>query len=118
MQKFLRLTATTGANRHLVIEAVKNAIDASGGWILYFRFFSNLSATINFELPRKNLLAFREAISKIDLRLNESGLIALLELADQETAPAELPEEFAATLQITFIHNEPDLRIPVPMIPG
>lgn len=118
MRKFLRLNATTKASRHLMIEAAKDAIAASGGWILDFKQFSNLSATISFELPLENLMAFRDALSKIDLQVSESGLLAIGELAEQETAPAKLPADLNATLQITFIHNEPDLRIPVPMIPG
>lgn len=118
MQNFLRLNATTKVERHQVIEAIKDAIADSGGWILDFRQFSNLSATINFELPLKNLVAFQEAVSKIGLRLNESNLLAISELAERQIAPAELPMSLNATLQITFIHDEPDLRIPVPMIPG
>lgn len=114
MQKFLRLNATTKAERHSVIESVKDAIASSGGWILDFKQFSNLSAFISFELPQKNLVAFQDEASKIGLRLNESSLLAISKLAGQPTAPAELQ----TTLQITFIHDEPDLRIPVPMIPG
>lgn len=114
MQKFLRLNATTRTDRLQVIEAVKDTIAASDGWILDFKQFSNLSATINFELSPKKLMAFRDAVSKIGVRLNESSLLAISELAEQPTAPAELH----ATLQITFIHDEPDLRIPVPRIPG
>lgn len=118
MQKFLRLNAMTKSDRHQVIEAVKDAIAVNGGWILDFRQFSNLSATINFELPLKNLMAFQDGVGKIGLRLNESSLLAISELAERQTAPAELPVSLNATLQITFIHDEPDLRIPVPMIPG
>lgn len=118
MQKLLRLNATTKASRHSMIEAVKDVIAASGGWILDFKQFSNLSATIRFELPQENLMAFRDALRKIDLQVSEPGLLAIGELAEQGTAPAELPTDLDATLQITFIHNEPDLRIPVPMIPG
>lgn len=114
MQKFLRLNATTKADRHLAIESVKEAIAYGGGWILDFKLFSNLSALISFELPQENLVTFQDALSKIGLQLNEASLQAIHDLADQQTAPAEI----SATLQITFIHNEPDLRIPVPMIPG
>jgi hypothetical protein len=35
------------------------------------------------------------------------------QLGDETTA-----SEVAGTLEITFIHNEPDLRIEVPPIPG
>ena len=114
MQKFLRLNATTKADRHLVIESVKNAIATSGGWILDFKLFSNLSAFISFELPQENLVTLPDALNEIGLQLNKAGLQAIYDLTDQQTAPAEI----SATLQITFIHDEPDLRIPVPMIPG
>lgn len=118
MRKFLRLNATTWEDRHRVIESAKDAIAGNGGWILDFKFFSNVSVMISFELPQQNIMAFRDALSKMELQLSESGLVAIGELAEQETAPAELPACLNATLQITFIHNEPDLRIPVPMIPG
>lgn len=114
MRKFLRLNATTKADRHLVIESVKNAIATSGGWILDFKLFSNLSAFISFELPQENLVTLPDALNEIGLQLNKAGLQAIYDLTDQQTAPAEI----SATLQITFIHDEPDLRIPVPMIPG
>ena len=118
MQNFLRLNATTRGDRNSVIESVKDAIADSGGWILDFRQFSNLSATISFEFPLGNAGRFREALSKIDCQLTKLSLFELSKLAEQETVSAELSVSLNATLQITFIHDEPDLRIPVPMIPG
>lgn len=118
MQKILRLNASTRSNRHQMIEAAKDAIATSGGWILDFTMSSNLSVNIHFELAAEKMVTLRDTLSKIDLQFNESSLLAISEMAELETAPAMLPVHLAATLQITFIHNEPDLRIAVPMIPG
>lgn len=114
---FLRLNATTSGERHRMIELAKDAIAASGGWILDFTMFSNVSICFNFELPFNAVARLRDALAAIELRLSEASTQAFEEFAgktEQGTPPAELK----ASLQITFIHREPDLRIPVPMIPG
>lgn len=114
MQKFLRLNGTTKNDRHQVIEAVKDAIAVNGGWILDFTQFSNLSICFRFELPREKVAMLGSALSEANLQLSESATLAIRELTGEEVGATDL----LATLQITFVHDEPDLRIPVPMIPG
>jgi len=116
-RKFLQLNATSRGPRHQIIELAKDAITASGGWIIDFRLFSNLSICINFELPFDQVGRLRDALAEIDMRLSDAGfqtLEALAGITNQDGQPAEL----MGSLQITFIHDDPDLRIPVPMIPG
>lgn len=125
-QKFLRLNATTHGDRHRMIELAKDAIGASGGWILDFTIFSNVSICLNFELQLGNVARLREALEQTELQLSDASLQALDGLAgsaERQVHPVSSPSinsptDVIASLQITFIHNEPDLRIPVPMIPG
>jgi len=116
-RKFLQLNAMTRGQRHQIIELAKDAITASGGWIMDFKFFSNASICINFELSSNQVARLHEALAEIDLRLSEASFQSLEELAGI-TSQGGQPAELMASLQITFIHDEPDLRIPVPMIPG
>lgn len=115
-RKFLQLNATTRSPRHQVIELAKDAITAGGGWILDFTLFSNVSICLNFELPVNQVNRLRDALLTTDLWWSESSLQAFEDFA----APSlqEEPPDLRGTLQITFIHDEPDLRIPVPMVPG
>ena len=99
---------------------VERAILESGGWILDFKQFSNVSICINFEVPAKNIGKLRRALEAIDLRLtseSNEALASLIRPDDQPFAASE-QRDVSGTLQITFIHNEPDLRRHVPAIPG
>lgn len=116
-RKFLQLNATTRADRHQMIELGKDTITSSGGWILDFKLFSNVSICINFELPDHNVAAFRDRLVAAEWRLDERSLQAL-EVFTEPAGQGSAPMDLIGTLQITFVHEEPDLRIPVPMIPG
>lgn len=116
MQKPLRLSAVTRADRHRMIEAAKDAIGAGGGWILDFRLFSNLSINIVFELPNRRAADLLVRLEALDWKFDEEGRRDLL--ACNEQAATIEPYDIGGTLQITFIHDQPDLHIPVPAIPG
>jgi hypothetical protein len=81
--------------------------------------FSNVSVCFSLELPRSNVRQLREALEATELHLtreSDSSLSSLLEhLSD---ANGSKGPDIPGTLQITFIHNEPDVRIEVPKIPG
>ncbi len=110
----IHLQASTHSDRHAIIEVVKDAIRAGGGDILDFRFFSNISICLNFELPAGRLNSLYENLLALDLQFYESSL----KVMQQEVTPPDPARDVIATLQITFIHSEPDLRIPVLPIPG
>lgn len=107
----------THGERHQMIEQAKDAIAASGGWILDFKLFSNISICINFELPVNEAIKLRNALEQTDVILSDASLRAFNEIVRE--AEQESPwEDLRGSLQLTFIHDEPDLRIPVPMVPG
>jgi hypothetical protein len=115
----LRLNGFTRINRHRMIPLVREALLKSGGDILDSHFFSNISLCINFELPAPRLSQLQASLAAIELRLsNESRELLAAFHATEERAREEAPSSLNGTLQITFIHNEPDLRTEVPHIPG
>jgi hypothetical protein len=118
--RFLRINAVTRANREEMIARVRAAMTNSGAWIVDINLFSNVSACFNFEIPSNRAEQLRDALAAIDLHLtreSDDSLGSLLE--GNNSAEAGSPvTDIAGSLQITFIHNEPDLRIEVPPIPG
>lgn len=114
--RFLRINAVTHAERHQTIPALRDALSASGGWITDFHLFSNASICINFEIPLRHAARLRDALSRLDLRLNAESAAELNSLSLRSERAAD--EEMPGTLQVTFVHNDPDLRIEVPPIPG
>lgn len=113
----LRLNGFTRVSRHEMIQLVRDALLKSGGDILDAHFFSNISLCINFELSAQRIDQLQTALADIHLQLSKESL----ELLAAFTAPAKHENSETSvpgTLQITFIHNDPDLRIEVPPIPG
>ena len=74
---------------------------------------------IIFELPLLYLEALYNELKAIDLKLTEESEKVFKELSSIPLNPKQQSDQnVTGTLQITFIHNEPDLRIEVPAIPG
>jgi len=111
----LRINAVTREDRTEMISRVKEAMTASGGWILDVKQFSNVSACFNFEIPARNAARLSDALSAAGLRLISDTDDSFSSVSDQTSSDGG---DVSGTLQITFIHDEPDLRIPVPPIPG
>jgi hypothetical protein len=112
VRKFLAVNLSTRAARLRITAQAKEAISKSGGWIVDFHHFSNLSLCINFEIESHRVGELHSALASLDVRISDASheqLAALQEEGD---------DEVIGTLQITFIHSEPDLRRDVPPIPG
>ena len=110
----LRINAVTKDDRNEMISRVKEAMTASGAWVLDVKQFSNVSVCFNFEIPSCNTARLRDALVSAGLRLISESNDSFSSVSDQTDDDVDV----AGTLQITFIHNEPDLRIKVPSIPG
>ena len=93
----------TSADRHLVLSQVQDAIGGCGGWIVDHHLFSNIAATLNFRIAGT-------AIGKLLGRLNDVGLV----LKADGAVPNDDPDEIAATIALTFVHDERDLKRDVP----
>jgi|GEM_PF-799959 hypothetical protein len=111
----LRLNAVTRADRLAATAAVREMIVATcHGWIGDFYQYSNTSLCLHFEMPTEYLSLLRDALR--DALVNLSG-------ESQEAIRGQLTaggksEVIVCTLQIAFIHNQPDLRRHVPAVPG
>ncbi len=98
----LHLQGCTRVERHALVEVVEEAIRATGGWILDFNQYSNISLVLEMEVPPRRL---RELV-----RLLQAGGITFRPVP--ELSPAEEEDAVLGTLQITLVHDEPDLHIP------
>lgn len=96
-----------------MIARARSAITDSGGWILDAKLFSNVSINLSFEIPASRIDSLLDALESIELHLSPSSLESLAQHRSDQTSG-----DIAGSLQITFIHDEPDLRIEVPAIPG
>ncbi|GEC88542.1 hypothetical protein DES34_101725 [Brevibacillus brevis] len=90
-------------------------ISVSGGWALDYKMFSNVSINILFEISLRDVNRLLTEILKINVQLTNERISLLEEVTQKQ---AQLSEDaifdIPGTLQITFIHNDPDLKIPVP----
>lgn len=117
---FFQLHGVTKADRHEMIYRVKDAILSGGGYILDFHMFSNKAICINFEVPAGNIEKFYSSLMGTGLQLYKESHDLLADSCKQleQLGGKSKAADVAGTLQITFIHNEPDLRIECPPIPG
>jgi hypothetical protein len=103
------LTAVTRVERKAATSFVFDTVNRLGGWIDDVRMYSNLMNTIRLTLSAG---AFADLVAAL-----EAGGIAV----EPPQGPGEIRDpalERMATLQLTFIHDEPDLRRELPPIPG
>lgn len=101
--KFIRFSIFTAINRNTAISQVCDEISAAGGWIVDQSFFSNIAATINFEMPSKSLQKFRQALLEEGFKTHIEGEL-----------PGAEPADVRGTISLTFSHSEPDLKRDVP----
>lgn len=110
----VRLSAVTRAERHAVINATSNAVSDVGGWIDDVNFFSNLSAALRFAIPFSGVSALGLKLLAIGLRFDTADIAAL----DQAAAAGPEKSELIVSLNVTFVHDDPDVRRTVPAVPG
>jgi len=104
----ITLSAVTKVERHEATSRALDLINSLSGWVEDTQFFSNKMVTIRFVMPQGKL---QEFIETLDLSHIPTDLASAFVVTD---ALAEQP----GCLQLTFIHDEPDLVRPVPAIPG
>ncbi|NEQ23094.1 MAG: hypothetical protein F6K28_28855 [Microcoleus sp. SIO2G3] len=113
-QKFLRLDGFTKAERIQLTARVSEAINQAQAWITDFHLYSNVLICINFEVPSANLDRLAASLQQTGLHLSQESLKQLMPVNDSTLKEKEL----VGTLQITFVHDEPDLLREVPAVPG
>ncbi len=114
MRRSLTLSGVTHGNRYDMTAAVSGAITGAGGWIIDHALFSNVAACIRFAVPARGLAGFRDRILAAGFALDAESLDAI-----GAAVPADpVDTELTVALNLTFVHDEPDLRRTVPAIPG
>lgn len=113
-RQFLRLDGFTRVDRIQMTACVSEAINQSGAWITDFHLYSNMLICINFEVSIANLGKLAASLQETGLHLSQESLEQLMPTKESILEQKDL----VGTLQITFIHNEPDLRREVPAVPG
>lgn len=98
------LHAVTRVERLETVARAQAAIARAGGWITGHEQFSNVSLCLWFEMDGGRL-------PELDQALREAGISLTRE-------PEAVAGDVWCSLQMTFLHSEPDLRTPPPAVPG
>lgn len=110
----IRIEAATRGQRNEMIARVSEALQSVGASVLDSRFFSNVALFIEAEVPAARLPAVIDALAETQLQLDSRSVGAIRTLPRS----AQMADLCLIHLSVTFIHNDPDLRITVPAIPG
>lgn len=101
--RFLRINAITDAERHKMLPRLREAITQSGGWILNFQMFSDVSICIQFEIPGGCVGDLYESLTRTCVRL--SGESREMLLNDEWRQSSGRADGVWGTLQISFINR-------------
>ena len=115
-REFLQLEGITRTERHVAVDKVKESILSGGGFITDFIAFSNKSVCIKFEVSFGSL-------EKLAKRVFETSVLTSKSIQELESKIVDVQignpdKEIACTLNLMFVHDEPDLRREAPPIPG
>lgn len=109
------IAAVTRVNRHEVMAEVNDAVIGAGGWVEGHTLFSNIATTFQIMLAHGKIDGFLAAIEAAGVHIDDPGATRL---AAQSGREGGTEDEVPLSLNVTFIHDEPDLRRDVPMVPG
>jgi glycine cleavage system regulatory protein len=112
VQRFL-LNGVTRLERQAAISTATQAVQDAGGWVEDAHFFSNVAVNVQCAVPAKGIDRLVEGLGRVQFGLDRNDLAPLILAASRIQA-----EELHFSLQITFVHDEPDLRRHVPSVPG
>ncbi len=102
-------------DRHEVTADINDAISAVGGWVIDHTLFSNIAITIQCSLPSLRLHEFQRRVAEAGVKLDDDST-AKIQAMVEKSLPK--PSDTTASLNVTFIHDEPDLRREIPAVPG
>ncbi|MFZ4985740.1 MAG: hypothetical protein ACOYLF_09785 [Blastocatellia bacterium] len=117
MTERIYLQAYTRAERHLIIEELREAIAAAGGWIVDFQLFSNLALSITIEIDPAGPARLVESLERLDLQLSAESRATALTRSEAPNKKSE-GREILVLLNLTFRQGDGELRLPIPPIPG
>lgn len=107
------LSAVVHGERRAGLSAARDAIGATGGWVLDVELFGDMAACLRVKVPSATAGALAlELEAGRDVSLDAQSRAALAELAAQ--AALDVP----GTLSLTFAQGRGDLRLTKPAVPG
>ncbi|MBF0194796.1 MAG: hypothetical protein HQL71_09565 [Magnetococcales bacterium] len=101
--EFFRVSVFTTCERNKAINQVRNAIVGSEGWIIDHTLFSNILATISFDLPCNKVDNFIKKLKKATFTPKIDGKL-----------PKKGDGDLKCQISISFIHDEPTLKRDIP----
>lgn len=102
----LQLHAVTRVSYFEMTARLTAALQTAGAWIVAHQQFSNLSLCLNFEIDGQRIPCLGTELAAAGFGLSAASQQSLTEPADGNVA---------GTLQVTFLHNDPDLVVPLPI---
>jgi len=115
----LFIQAVTRRPRIEMTALAERAVTDSGGWILDHHLFSNIAISLTFEIATASLARLLDELCATGLELTSDSHRHIAALADGSRGTGVTDDGgITGYLQITFVHDEPDLRRDVPAIPG
>ena len=84
------------------------------GWILDFQRFSNTAALIRATVSGNGLTRLVPELQDLDIVWNGDDL----DVISRQTEGVPEDDDVLLSLHVTFVHNEPDLKIACPKVPG
>lgn len=108
----IRLESVTRSDRFVCVDSASAAIQAAGGWIDDVNFLSNIAVVIQFSLRPAAVDAFLAAITAAGLPVDAAATAAII-----AAEPPHGTDTIAASLNITFVHQAPDPRRTIPIVP-
>jgi hypothetical protein len=106
----VRLSGITSTDRNEAIPAVERAIADAGGWIDDATFFSNIAFTVRCVIPTSDSARLAARLQDVSLGIDLGPLSA------HEHEPGQA--EMTVSINLTFVHHDPDVRQHVPAVPG
>ncbi len=111
MNALLALTAATRRECNAATGFVFDSINALGGWIDDVNMYSNMMTAVRFTLKENRLGTLIDMLAGEGISVDPGPISSEISKALEDT-------ERACSLQISFLHDEPDLRRDVPAVPG
>jgi len=105
----LNLSAGSRGERHGVTTRLLDAVGCVGV-VEDARQHSNKEISVRFSLAAGGAATLAQVLAELPMRLSDASA------AELEAVPAD--EEAAGWLVVTFVHDEPDLRVTAPAVPG
>jgi len=111
----LQLAAVTSHPRHAFVTQLTVALNDLGS-VLDSHAFSNLALAVHFELSPRAVPRVKGTLLALPMALSDASLERLDRLVAMPDS--DLTETLSGSLQVTFAHPEPDLRMVIPAVPG